>query len=33
VAKSKNDSIDGAGATTIAVSIAVEELVLDFDGA
>jgi hypothetical protein len=33
VAKGKNDAIDSAGAATIAVSIAVEELVLDFNGA
>jgi hypothetical protein len=33
VAKGKNDAIDSAGATTIAVSIAVKELVFDFNGA
>jgi hypothetical protein len=33
VSKGKNDSIDSAGAATIAVSITVEELVLDFNGA
>jgi hypothetical protein len=33
VAEGKNDAIDSTGAATIAVSVAMKELVLDFNGA
>jgi hypothetical protein len=33
VAEGKNNAINSAGAATIAVSIAMKELVLDFNGA